>query len=815
MNKSQNNFISIIFLAIFSMQLQAATIALYGNYHTMGVIIGLNDGEDPENDAVANIEYRSQGGTYQEGFPATRTNDTQFAGSIFWLQPGNTYDVRVTITDSTTPGLDNTILEQTGSTRPDPVWHTATTSYYVSPTGSGTAFTEANPGALSDAVSLVQAGEEIVLLDGIYYEGEFNLTRSGNAGEPITIRAQTGASAIMDGSDPSVFAWNDEGNDIYSTTLNVANTQLVVADGRRLYNYNSYSDLDNLIWGLDGFYEDNGTLYVKITGVNPADVEMIISKQHYAFDMTEQDYFHFRDITFRYYGQGNWSKALYFFSSSYNVVDNCTFAVNNNGIGIKYDSDQITIQNCEFYDDSDMWDWDAMKAAGDIESTCISFYDPVYGRGHIIRNNVIHDCMDGMSPGSFYHNPSTQEMDIYDNLIYNSGDDGISADGYVSNVRIWNNTIHDVLTGISFAPIEKGPAYAIRNLVYNTGYGNSDYSGLSFKFNSGYDPSGTMYLFHNTSDAVLPNVDGIEFKIPGDWELVYSRNNAFTGNDFAFSFIETGGNRELDMDFDNLYTTDSDKFAYWYDSQSNYYPTLAAFQTATNLELNGICETPLFTSPATGDYTLQSTSNLINAGVYIPGINDDFVGSAPDIGAFEYQSSLSVAYFSPLVAFPEDNRILLKWTTINEQNSDHFLLQRFHSGTGWEVIERIKGSSTFSSSHQYKTYDYNPKNGISYYRLKQVDIDGSFSYSNIASVKFENLDFSFSPNPTDGIINIVLSKNIKSQIFVYNIFGNIVFKEYTRKNPITLDLHFLPEGIYFIGLEKDNDIMIKKMFMKM
>ncbi len=635
-------FLFIVIVINARYPLFSQTIELYGNYHTMGIIVNLNENDDPENDAVMTIKYRVVDSTFKEGFPATRTNNTQFVGSLFWLKPNTNYEVIATIQDSTSPSLDGTILQASSKTRENPKRFNAKKSYYVSPNGNDTSYTKSSPGSIEEAVKLVKAGEEIVLLGGIYHTGKLVFAYQGSEESPITIRSAQGERAIFDGADTVKHTWKNEGQGIFSTELDYENTRLIIADNRRLYQYKSMNDLNNLIWELDGFFVEGKKVYVKIQGKNPADLKMIISDKHNAFTVWDKDYFHFRNLTFRNYGQGDWAKAIYFYSSSHNVVDSCLFAMNNLGVGIKYSSDQITVQNCEFYDDTDMWDWNAMKASI-VESTLISFYDPVLGRGHVIRNNVFHDCQDGMSPGSFYKNELTTELDIYDNIIYNAGDDGISVDGWASNVRVWNNTIYDVLVGISFAPINKGPAYAIRNLIYNTGYGNSIYRGMSFKFNSGYAKSGKMYLFHNTSDAMMEGVDGFECKIPGDWEQIYTRNNAFTGNRYAISYLVGSGNRPLDMDYDNLFTTAEDEFAYFYDNQSHHYTTFNDFQTATGLEPNGIASNPTFKSSSDGDYSLSKDSPLIDKGVLIPGINDDFYGKNPDIGAYEYIPANSIA----------------------------------------------------------------------------------------------------------------------------------------------------------------------------
>jgi hypothetical protein len=62
---------------------------------------------------------------------------------------------------------------------------------------------------------------------------------------------------------------------------------------------------------------------------------------------------------------------------------------------------------------------------------------------------------------------------------------------------------------------------------------------------------------------------------------------------------------------------------------------LATFINLTGQELHGLSSAPGFSNPASGDYTLSSGSPLIDRGLIIPGINDDYAGRAPDIGAFE------------------------------------------------------------------------------------------------------------------------------------------------------------------------------------
>ncbi len=622
----------------------AASIELYGTFHAMGVIVTIAAGDDAasltDGDATATVEYRTGSQAYQAGFPLSRVDDTRFVGSLFWLQPGTTYDVRVTFSDPDGDPLDGVTVTASGATRSEIVVPPPVHSYYVAPNGGGIACSLAAPCSLTEGISQAQAGEEVVLRDGVYSQGGISLPRSGTAGAPIVIRGYDGETAILDGADPAVFTWADQGGGVYRTTVNVADPHLVTADGQRLLPYQSLSDLQNLIWGIPGFYANGTTVYVHLASdANPNDTEitMNVSRYNYAFYVNEQDHVYFLNLTFRHYGQGSWAKAIYFNNANDNLVQGCTFAINDLGIGIKRVSHRNVIQDSEFYDTIFDWPWDAFYAGISLSSGGIRFYDPATGRGNVIRRNTFHDYFDGFGACPLGTAALTNETDVYENLVYRAGDDGMETDGRCSNVRIWNNTFHDVLMGISLAPTYTGPTYAIRNLIYRTGVGNNDYTGSPFKFNSGYAKSGPMYLFHNTADAVLPGNNGLYIKAPGTWDLIYARNNIWAGTDYAINNYNTS--QPVDLDYDDLYTTNPEEFVYWGTGPDRHMHDLVTFQSLTGQEPHGLDVAPGFADAASGDYTLDPSSDLIDAGVVIPGINDRgpqaYQGLAPDIGAFE------------------------------------------------------------------------------------------------------------------------------------------------------------------------------------
>ncbi|MCP4023430.1 MAG: hypothetical protein GY729_16415 [Desulfobacteraceae bacterium] len=610
----------------------AVDLELYDNFHTLGVIVTLESGEDPDENAAVQVEYRETGGAWKTSFPLTRTEDVRFVGTLFFLEPGTLYDVRVSFSD---PGgiLDGTILDATRSTRSDIAVPQTNASLYVAPDGSGTECSPSSPCALLQGVSQAQPGDEVVLTSGVYYEGDIDIPRSGSLSAPIVIRGDQTGSAIVDGSDPATFLWSDAGQGVYHTTVNISGTHLVTADGRRLFPYNDLSTLETLSHEVPGFYADGFDLYVHLeNGDDPNNYDISVSRFNLAF-MVEKDYIYFQNIHFRYFGTGSCSKVLYLNNANNILVENCKFEVNDLGVGLKRASNRNVIQNNEFFDTIFEWPWSPTKTISKLESGAIRFYDPTNGRGNIIRNNTFHDYFDGFGVAPMSTTVVTNETDVYGNLAYNIGDDGVEVDGRASNVRLWDNVFHDVLMGISLAPVYDGPVYVIRNLIYRTGAANSDYSGSPFKFNSGYAKSGTMYLFHNTCSAELPGNNGIYIKAPGTWENIVSRNNIFAGTSYAINNYNTS--QPVDLDYDALFTSYPNEFVYWGGGSSSHMRDLATFQNETLQELNGLNENPEFIDSSAANYQLSSSSLLINAGVVLPGINDGYSGLKPDIGAFE------------------------------------------------------------------------------------------------------------------------------------------------------------------------------------
>lgn len=177
------------------------------------------------------------------------------------------------------------------------------------------------------------------------------------------------------------------------------------------------------------------------------------------------------------------------------------------------------------------------------------------------------------------------------------------------------------------------------------------------------------------------------------------------------------------------------------------------------------------------------------------------------------EAVLAVEYLAPLRARLFDNGVLLNWSTTSEQNNEHFIIQRSQNAAVWKNIGQVNGRGNTYSTNSYKGVDSFPPTGILYYRLKQVDFNGRTSFSNIASVYFEQIDFSFSPNPSSGLVDISFSKFQEGSLILYNELGKQVFKKEMLLPETSLDLSHLPSGVYSISFQTNGSMINKKLIL--
>lgn len=178
-------------------------------------------------------------------------------------------------------------------------------------------------------------------------------------------------------------------------------------------------------------------------------------------------------------------------------------------------------------------------------------------------------------------------------------------------------------------------------------------------------------------------------------------------------------------------------------------------------------------------------------------------------GACPASSAQSILVACPLPiellsfdAVPNKNRhVDLNWVTHTEINNDYFVVEKSLNGNHWSEVETINGVGNSMYAQSYTTTDIRPYLGTSFYRLKQVDFNGDFTYSNAKSVFFGDVDqLLIYPNPTSGAVTIRGDAAELSKIQILDGTGRYVSTAYERVSDtlVRIDLSSLESGIYTI-----------------
>jgi hypothetical protein len=164
-----------------------------------------------------------------------------------------------------------------------------------------------------------------------------------------------------------------------------------------------------------------------------------------------------------------------------------------------------------------------------------------------------------------------------------------------------------------------------------------------------------------------------------------------------------------------------------------------------------------------------------------------------------------------------DQQTELSWMTAWELNSDYFEVERSADGQQFSEIGLVKSMGNSDVEQAYQFTDLNPINGINYYRLKQVDIDGRVEYSNIIRVRLEgDSKILVSPNPFRDYINISFEMQEKRAVefTLFSIKGEQII---SRKMDVDgtmeekIDLPDLPEGVYLYQIRTGKGVEFGKM----
>lgn len=540
-------------------------------------------GDDNGNCSVT-LEYRKLGDvTWKPAQPLLRVEHglwthgedpgNLLAGSLFFLQPGTSYEARLTLSDPD-GGADQRIVGFTTRTEPR---ISPTRILYVVPGAGGGSGSQTDPlRGLAAADAIAQPGDLFLVQPGTYH-GRLTVKHDGTVDHPIVYLGVSQSGVILDG---------DGGTTSVSNCVGLISRRYVTIQNMSLVNCLRPVDADSSVG-----------ITIKQCLIQPVNQPLEVQGIRAAIS---RDLF-ISDNTVLMTGQ--WATI------------GRTGAYGTGGYGIL-----------------------------------------IEGTGHVVCHNTIVEAWDGISipvTGTAVPACITSNVDIYENYIDRASDDGIQADATHHNVRIFRNRLLNSGSGVSFQPAFGGPGYVLYNEMYNNRI--EPYKFHQETYYGWTQETSGFVVFHNTTFC-----NRNAWYESGIWRHGKFRNNLMLGGrtntpSLLMDYIEVGA----DFDGDALNRVAAYPTLVRYISVS--YADMPAFNRGTGHEPHGLELTPAalinaptphnpewnYTdgygaayTPADIDLRLAPGSAALDRGVPLANINDGFLGSAPDLGCYEFGVAL-------------------------------------------------------------------------------------------------------------------------------------------------------------------------------
>lgn len=277
----------------------------------------------------------------------------------------------------------------------------------------------------------------------------------------------------------------------------------------------------------------------------------------------------------------------------------------------------------------------------------------------------------------------------------------------------------------------------------------------------------------------------------------------------------------LASDYNDLYSNQN-----LVNYQGTLYADLAAWQVTTQ-DLNSVSKSVNFVSATDLHLTGSSNGDIDLAGIPIVGITMDIDGdtrstTAPYMGSDEASIPIPVELVSFAASLVQGN-VILNWETATEINNRGFEIERSSKGE-FTTVGFIPGAGTTTKKQTYTFTDKQVLVGSHSYRLKQIDFNGSYSYSNTIEVEVTSpLTFNLSqnyPNPFNPTtkINYSIPSDSKVTISVYSITGELVAElvnDFVSAGSYSVDFdgRNLASGMYIYKMAAGNFTQTNKMML--
>ncbi|MEO8415532.1 MAG: SBBP repeat-containing protein [Ginsengibacter sp.] len=430
--------------------------------------------------------------------------------------------------------------------------------------------------------------------------------------------------------------------------------------------------------------------------------------------------------------------------------------------------------------------------------------------GNVYTTGVFYSTTD-FDPGPAIYNLTPPEDNNYDIFICK-----LDASGNF----VWAKRIGSPhIIGSSLWDMSYGIAVDAAGNVYTTG---------SFPGTVDFDPGPGVY--NMTAAGNLGALDIFISKLDTDGNFAWAKQMGGAYTEVAYAIAVDAA--------ENVYTTG------YYTGRADFDPGPGVYNlTTTGGNASGDADIFVSKLDAAGNFVWAETmgglsldygnSIDVDAGqqVYITG---SFAGTADfDPALTEYNlvspgaddafvlklvgSVLPIQLLNFTAKVNDNNMVAISWTTATEINNNYFTVERSPNGLSFETVAIVKGAINSSLPIHYQAVDNTSVPGKSYYRLRQTDLDGKFTYSSIVQVLLTSTNinsFTIYPNPVHNVLQMQLTASTnKNRVWqVQDETGRILKQQSILSYGFrqTIDVSVLSNGIYYLVLKTDENTTVKK-----
>lgn len=597
-----------------------------------------------------------------------------------------------------------------------------------------------------------------------------------SANNVLWLKADAGTSTTVDGT--GISTWTDQSGNVNTVTQATANRQplyrTAIINGLPALEFDNTTGTNDKLQGADSPTLDNTTGLTIFTVTRPTSLDgaarSIVSKRVNVG--VDQSYMFF-------YYTGNYIHTDIVSNNNRFDTNPTTFANNNNYLlDLVYDGSLAAANRCKVYSGETL-----IKTSTEANASIPDYTSPlVIGSTHDTDNRPFGGYISEVI--IFREALNTARRIIVNNYLSSKYNISLASNDFYLGDTPGNGNFDRWVAGIG--------QFDATNT--QTAFDPSASQGLGLTYRSGFNDGDYVLCGHGltTNNNIYTDISVVSGgPVLARWERIW-----------YIDVTNTSTNILSDLVFDL--------------SDGGFSGSPA---TAANYVL-------LYRATNSGNWTIVANGSSV-AGDQITFANYTFTGNTEDgfytIGTLDFNSTLPIELVN-FDAYLEGDKVNLEWQTASELNNDYFVIERSNDGVRFEDIRIVDGAGNSNQLIQYFENDYSPFSGTSYYRLRQVDFDGSTTYSETKIVKtFATLvsELGLYPNPTDGAFHVVLANTGEEEVLV--VVRDISGKEFYSKVIITsTDQHLeaidlkgnLPKGIYIVTASSRNELYSQKLVVK-